>query len=232
MNQWTRPCVRTWIETHPINHFKKHLIWKVLETPTTAEINVCLRNSLMTIIIPSLEDIHSSINMAFVDRQAHMPQASGFLFMRATADAFIYLPQECGPSVYMPCVLLIYSVLCLCQTGGGSEWDTEGAAGSLAVPAVPLSCVWSLELAELIMDWFKVCQHKPRGPETAPCAAHTQQSPLRTHTYTHTCGDLTPAKPLLCTCTQKPGPEKWPQLSVAHQRPSLGARFAGSTFPL
>lgn len=75
----------------------------------------------MTIIIPSLEDIHSSINMAFVDRRAHMPQASGFLFIRAEADAFIYLPQECGLSVYMPCVLLIYSVLCLCQTGGGSE---------------------------------------------------------------------------------------------------------------
>lgn len=182
-SEW-RPSLYEYNRNAPNKSLKKENIssgrsWKLWPQLKKA----CLWKSLMTIIIPSLEDSHSSINIAFTDRGSRTPQASGLLFITAAADAFIYLPQERGSSVYMPCVLLIYSVLCLCLSGGGSEWDTEGAVGSPAVPAVPLSCVWSSELEELIMDWFKVCQHKPRGPETAPCAAHT---PAISIAHTHT----------------------------------------------
>ncbi len=118
-----------------------------------------------------------------MDLARHKPAAFSVLQQRLTLS-FIFL-RSVAPLFFLHalCSFLFYSVLCLCRSGGGSEWDTEGAFGSPAVPAVPLSCVWSSELAELIMDWFKVCQHKPRGPETAPCAAHT---PVISIAHSHT----------------------------------------------
>lgn len=127
-----------------------------------------------------------------------MPQASGFLFIRAAADAFIYLPQECGPSVYMPCVLLIYSVLCLCQTGGGSEWDTEWAAGSLAIPLFYCPASGAYNWQSSLWTDSRSANSNPGGLKQ-----HRVQRIPGNLRYAHTCRDLTPAEPLLCTCTQK-----------------------------
>ncbi len=202
MQSEERPSLHEYNRNAPIKSLKKENIscgrsWKLRPQLKKA----CLWKSLMTIIILSLEDSHSSINIAFADRGSRTPQASGFLFITAAADAFIYLPQERGSSVLFTCPVFFFILFCpLFVSVRRRQWVRY--RGSVRFSCGPrCSTVLCLEL-RTSRAHYGLIQGLPTQTQGAWNSTVCSAYPGNLHrALTHR--DLTPAEALLCTHAHK-----------------------------